>query len=569
MSTEAKTPNSFPSDADVTEAVRNALHFHDVNAQECEISLHVPPTTQKERLWILEMLAKLQPYIKSMKPPPHDLSTLRKYYYRFKRLGLKAFVRRIYDRGNTNGKADPETVKLARKIIKDEHLTPTHSNIQGGYALYEKTCEIRHLFPISDTWFKELIQQVPLEKRISAREGRRRAYSHQRGTGPHFLDPDRNGGWYFGRSHVDTTQIPVELLCRYTGIRLGKANLIAMIDSYTLDLLAYLITLLPVTRAVVMALFRLCIQVHGRVAIEDMVDKGPDLQAIDVREFEAAARCTVIDRRTRAARDGRPAEDLFGLLQKSLWPNIEGNTQNSKYPRGMSPEVDPRVRAVHTIDSLDRLFSKFIHDEYRTHPRGTLAASPNDLREYSLSHHGQRNFTRIANDRNLLIATSATARPVMSTIHHRRGVLLAPFEYWSDRFTDVSLVGRSVMRRPDYLNCSRMFVGFDDEWIDACSNPHPLTAQMSSREQHYLSEEYYRRYNRELELNHANMESLGSFLMELREDESHLRTLLKCRGDKAHLDGVFGNPEDEPESSADNSHINIPKPNRLYGIDSL
>lgn len=538
-----------------------------VIATPTDVSLAVPATNPKERKWILATLAALEPYVAEGKPPPYEKSTLRKYYFRFTRLGIQGLVRKNFLKGNHSDKADKRSVDLARQVIRDEHLTPVKSRIKAGYAIYTTRCEVSHLFPVSRTWFKKLVKRIPITEKTEAREGKKRAYSEERGTGPRFLDPDRSGGRFLGKFHMDTSPVPVQLLCRYTGIRLGNPNLVAMVDSYSQWVLAYLLTFLPVTRGVILAVIRLCAQVEGRLAAEVVIDKGPDLQAIDVAVLNAQARCTVINRRTRKAKDGRPVEGFFGSLERRFWNNVDGNTQNSELRRSLSPEVDPKVRAIHDIESLDRLLREFIDREYHVQPLGTLAASPRDLREFSLNHHGSRNFKPIANDRNLLIATSPTARPPYSTIHHRRGVLCAPFEYWSDRFSDVTLIGQQAERRPDYLNCGRVFVGVTNEWIDTYASPHPLIAAMSSREAHYLSEEYARRYHRSLELEPDRMESLGRLLNELRDEENSLRTLLRLRGDKAHLDGVLGNTWTPQDSTVPaKSSLEIPKANRLYGI---
>lgn len=538
-------------------------------ATPTNVSLAVPATNPKEREWILATHTALKPYVAEGRPPPHEKSTLRKYYFRFKRLGINGLVRKNFLKGNRSDKADERSVALANKVIKEEHLTPVKSRIKAGYAIYTTRCEVSHIFPISRTWFKKLVKRVPITEKTEAREGKKRAYSLERGTGPRFLDPDRNGGRFLGRFHIDSSPVPVQLLCRYTGIRLGNPNLVAMVDSYSQWVLAYLLTFLPVTRGVILALIRLCAQVEGRLTAEGVIDKGPDLQAIDVAVLNAQARCTVINRRTRKAKDGRPAEGFFGSLERRFWNNVDGNTQNSELRRSLSPEVDPKVRAIHDIESLDRLLRGFINGEYHVQPLGTLAASPRDLREFSLSQHGSRNFKPIANDRNLLIATSPTARPPYSKIHHRRGVLCAPFEYWSERFSDVRLVGQQAERRMDYLNCGRVFAGVTNEWIDTYTSPHPLIAAMSSREAHYLSEEYARRYHRSLELEPDRMESLGRLLNELRDEENSLKALLRLRGDKAHLDEVLGNSWTPQDSAApEKPSLMIPKANRLYGIES-
>ena len=539
-----------------------------VIAASTDVSLSVPATNPTERKWILATHAALAPYVAEGRPPPYEKSTLRKYYFRYKRLGIKGLVRKNFLKGNGADKADKRSVVLAQKVIKEEHLTPVKSRIKAGYAIYTTKCEVSHLFPVSRTWFKKLIKRVPITEKTEAREGKKRAYSLERGTGPRFLDPDRNGGRFLGRFHIDSSPAPVQLRCRYTGIRLGNPNLVAMVDSYSQWVLAYLLTFLPVTRGVILALIRLCALAEGRLSAEGVVDKGPDLQAIDVAVLNAQARCTVIYRRTRKSKDGRPDEGFFGSLERRFWNNVDGNTQNSELRRSLSPEADPKVRAIHDIESVDRLLRRFIDGDYHVQPLGALAASPHDLRDFSLSQHGSRNFQTIANDRNLLIATSPTARPPYSKIHHRRGVLCAPFEYWSDRFSDVDLVGQQAERRLDYLNCGRVFAGVNNEWIDSFTSPHPLIAAMSSREAHYLSEEYARRYHRSLELEPDRMESLGNLLNELRDEENSLRILLRLRGDKAHLDDVLGNTWTPEESVVPaKSPLDIPKANRFYGIE--
>src|SRR5579863_8265877 len=112
-----------------------------------ELSLYVPAVKKKEREWMLDMHAQLEPYIAKGKPPPHEHSTLRKYYYRFKHAerkhgnGFRGLERRIDKRGNGNNKADPKSVALAKSIIREEHLTPTRSTGKGGYGLYVHACE--------------------------------------------------------------------------------------------------------------------------------------------------------------------------------------------------------------------------------------------------------------------------------------------------------------------------------------------------------------------------------------------------------------------------------------------
>jgi putative transposase len=535
-----------------------------------DVSLYVPATSVDERKWILATYAALEPYIAEGRPPSPRQSTLKKYYYRFQRHGIKGLVRKNYKKGNGRNKADKRSIALARQVIKDEHLTSIKSEVKAGYAIYTTMCKEKYLFPISITWFKELVKSVPIAERTEAREGKRRAYSLERGTGPRYLDPDRSGGWFMSRFHIDASPVPVQLRCRYTGIQLGNPNLVVMVDSFSQWILAYLLTLLPVTRGVIMALIRLCAMVEGRLTLEGVIDKGPELQAIDVAILNAQARCTIVNRRTRKAKDGRPAEGFFGSLERRLWNNVDGNTQNSELRRCLTPEVDPKVRAVHDIESLDGILRKFIDGEYHVHPMGTLAVSPRDLREFSLSQHGTRNFRPIANDRNLLIATSPTARPPYSKIHHRRGLICTPFEYWSDRFTDVRLIDEKAERRLDYLHCGHMFGGINNEWIDAYASPHPLIDAMSAREAHYLSEEYERRYHKSLELGPSNMDSLGRFLTALREEESSLRMLLRLRGDKAHLDDVLDNswsPEETTQKTR--SPVEIPQATRLYGIENV
>jgi putative transposase len=223
------------------------------------------------------------------------------------------------------------------------------------------------------------------------------------------------------------------LVSSVTGKPFAKPYLTMLTDAYSRRCLALYVTYDPPSYRSAMMLFRLCVRRHGRLPQELVVDRGSDFGSVYFETFLSRYFITKKERPAEQPHFGSVIERLFGTTTTQLLNQMRGNTQASKNPRLVTPEVDPDRLAIWTLERFSARLSEYAYEVYDQMEHQALGQSPREAFAQGMYLAGERPHRLIPYSEDFLMLTRPTTRTGQAKIFSSRGITVNSLHYWHEQ----------------------------------------------------------------------------------------------------------------------------------------
>lgn len=421
-----------------------------------------------------------------------------------------------------SGNRVPRLSKLVMQIVTEQ--THTHyATIKKSRKLHTherivKTCEAQGLTAPSYSWFCGYIKRLPAYELKRAREGRKAAYNLQ----PRQINDGSVTGaeaWVsWQKAYLDHTEIELETRCSKTSVLLGRPWLSTLIDDASADVLAYFLTWDPPSYRSVLMTLRDCVQRHGRLPEEIVVDGGKDMASLWFEVFAAFYGVHITRRPAGNPRFGARGERKFGTIDTAFLSNCAGNTQLRKNVRQMTPEVDPNHKAVWTMGALYDAFELYF-EHYRNLPHRQLLLCPREIRERGVLSGSDRKERKIVYDRDFLIASCPTTKAGQAKVQSD-GVKIN-YLYYNAPGLRLSF-GKKVPVRFEPFDMSVAYALVGGKWMELTSRFSSQLKNRTERELQLARMEYFK-HRQQVEKHRLTEKTFVEFLEHLDRTEAMLQ----------------------------------------------
>ena len=424
--------------------------------------------------------------------------------------GYVGLLPRTHARGNRLSKAPEASHTLLDTYIQEHFETPTRPHAWAVYVAYRRECEARALIPLSAWTFYRRSKQRSGPAQVAKRQGTRAAYA----ATPWYWDltqtTPRHGDRPFAIAHLEHTQLEIALLSA-TGRPLGRPWATFLVDAYSRRLLAVYLTFDdPSYRSGMMAL-RICVRRHGRLPQTLVVDGGKDFHSVYFESVLAHYYCTKKTRPGAKPRFGTVVERLFGTAQTQFIHTLLGNTQATKQPRLVTPEVDPQRHAIWTLGDLYEFFCEWAYDVYDQTAHPALGQSPRDAFEMGLRFGGEREHRRIRYDDAFVMATRPSTRKGTATVQPGQGIKVHGIYYWHEAFRHPEVERTQVAVRYEPFDIGVVYAYVLHQWV-RCISQYFAQLQGHSEKELLLASAEIRRSTQETASTRITAKHLADFL---------------------------------------------------------
>ncbi|MFW6264167.1 MAG: TnsA endonuclease N-terminal domain-containing protein, partial [Cyanobacteriota bacterium] len=243
--------------------------------------------------------------------------TLRRWVKRFRDAeaesgcGYVGLLPRIAKRGNRTTKAPNSSRELLERLISESYETPRQAPAISVYRAYQRACEEQQIPALSSSTFYQRLRKRRGEEQTQKRYGAKAAYAVQPWVWELGKSTPRHGDRPLAITHIDHTQLDIELRSQATGQLLGRPWLTLLMDAYSRRILALYLTFdAPSYRSCMMAL-RICVSRFGRLPQTLIVDGGKEFHSVYFDTLLARYYCVKKTRPGGKPRFGSVIERLF------------------------------------------------------------------------------------------------------------------------------------------------------------------------------------------------------------------------------------------------------------------
>lgn len=406
--------------------------------------------------------------------------------YGYGYLGLLPKQKKIL--GNQS-KLSSRTQELIDEFISNDYLNFKQKGKYAAYCTLQKACLDKGLIPPSYKTFVKNIKKVPQSETKLRRQGKRVAYESECFYWELELTTPRHGDRPFEICHIDHTQLDIELVSYESKINLGRPWATFLVDAYSRRILAIYLTFDPPSYRSCMMVMRECVRRHGRFPATIVVDGGKEFQSVYFETLLAAYSCTKKTRPAAKPRFGSVCERIFGTANTMLIHNLQGNTQMTRNPRGVTKSVNPKNLAIWTLGSLSQNLCDWADEFYDNKEHPALSQSPREAFESGLVKTGFRSHKMIPYDDSFRIFTLPTTTKGTAKVVPNNGVKINNIYYWHNSFRNPEVEKTQVSVRYDPYDMGVAYAYVKNQWVTCISQHYSSLAGHSEREIIVASEE--------------------------------------------------------------------------------
>jgi putative transposase len=442
--------------------------------------------------------------------------------------------------GNRTDKLPPATRELLNRFIEQEYETHKQKGKFAVYAAYLQECEARVVEPVSYKTFCRAVNLRPAYEQTLKRLGRRAAYKYKEFYWELEFTTPRHGNHPFQITHIDHTELDVELVCSNTGKNLGRPWLTIIIDAYSRRIVGIYITFDPPSYRSCMMVLRDCVRRFKRLPQSVVTDGGTEFGSVFLETLLAVYECTKKERPPAEARVGSLCERLFGTINSQFVHNLRGNTQIMRNVRQVTKSVNPKGKAVWTLQKLYEFLCAYLFDVYDTNEHPALGQSPRDAFASGMARTGHRPNRLIAYDDTFRMLTLPSTKKGTARVSPGRGVKINHIRYWSDTFRDPQVEQSSVPVRYDPWDASLAYAFVGGQWVRCLSQHYKEFRGRSERELIVATQALRKRLARNRKQFTITAKKLAEFLTSAESEEDVLAQRLadmESEGVRALIDG--------------------------------
>lgn len=430
------------------------------------------------------------------------------------------------DKGNRNLKLPCETHALMQKIVADEYLNNTQRSKKSVFGTLLNQCTKLKLIPPSDKTFYSYIKSLDTHTVTLSRKGRRAAYQVGVFHWSLNLTTPAHGDRPFEVTHIDHTELDIELVDSKTGKNLGRPWLSLMVDAYSRNILAFYITFESPSYRSCMVLMRECVRRHSRLPQSIVVDGGADMRSI---YFETFLACYCVTKKTRPsaqARFGSVLERLFGTTNTQFIHSLKGNTQITKNVRQVTKSVNPANLAIWTLPKIIGALGNYFFTVYATQLHPTLGDSPKNFFASGLYIHGHRPLRVIPYNEGFILNSLPTTKKGTAKIAVSKGIKINNMYYWHDSFR--TAYGEVVSVRYDPFNIGVAYACTNNVWVKCFSEYYATLNEITEVERKVISSEIRKRRTQQNASMPVNASAIAAFIANAQVTEKELEVSRKA-----------------------------------------
>lgn len=459
--------------------------------------------------------------------------TVRQWHLQWRRAaatygcGYIGLLPRYHASGNRTHRLPQQTIALMEKFIADDYETFKQKPKYAVYALFVKQCDAEGTIAPSYKTFVKSVNKRPQFEQIRKREGYRAAGKVEPFHWQLTQSTPRHGDRPFEITHVDHTQLDVELRCAKTDQNLGRPWATMLSDAYSRRILAVTLSFDPPSYRACMMILRVCVQRHQRLPQTIVVDGGSEFESVYFETLLARYECTKKTRPPSRPRFGSVCERIFGTTNSRFIHNLAGNTQISQNRGVVNRTTDPKRSALWTLSSLYDKLCEWSYEVYDTLEHPSLGQTPRATFLAGQAQSGFRPSRHIHFDEEFRINTLPTTRRGTAKVQPSLGIKIHYIYYWSDAFRDPEVEKTSVPIRYDPFDVGVAYAHVKGRWVRCISTHYATFAGRSEREIRFATAELRRRYSRHAQQFALTTRQLADFLTSLEAEELLLQQRLQ------------------------------------------
>ncbi len=456
--------------------------------------------------------------------------------------GFVGLLPRLSESGNRLRKLPEATLALMDEFVAGDYETLKQKRKFAVYAALARACEDRGVVAPSYKTFAQAANGRPGQEQVAKRQGPRAAAQEAPFYWELSLTTPRHGDRPFELSHLDHTQLDVELVCSRTGRNLGRPWATFLSDAFSRRMLAVCLTFDPPSYRACMLALRECVRRHQRLPETVVVDGGPEFESVYFETLLARYGCAKKTRPAARPRFGSVCERLFGTTNTRFVHTLAGNTQLVRLRGKVTKGVDPKGQACWTLGALATRLCEWAYEVYDALDHPALGQSPREAFAAGLQLGGQRPQRRIAYDDDFRMLTLPTTQKGTAKLQPGRGVRLHYLYYWSDAFVDPEAERTQVPVRYDPFDAGVAYAFVKKRWVRCISEHYARFAGRSEREVQLASAELRRRQQRHGQHLRITARQLADFLASLEAEEVVLEQRLRDTEARSVLEPLVGGP---------------------------
>lgn len=323
------------------------------------------------------------------------------------------------DCGNRIPRISDDIYKVMDDFIEKEYENHKQKTKSVIYGAFENYCKEKGITAIpSYKQFVARINQRPVFEQTKKRAGSKAAYPFEPIYWELLYTLPRHGDYPFQITHIDHTQLDIELFDPITGKCLGRPWLTLLIDAYSRRILAVYLTFDKPSYRSCMMVLRECVYRHHRFPEMIVVDWGSEFHSTYFEALLARYKCSKATRPKSKSRFAAIIERIFGTTHTKFIHNLEGNTQATKNVRQLTPSVDPKRHAIWSLGELYARLQEWAYEQYDTDEHKGIGQTPADAFNQGIHLWGRRSGDLIRYDDDFVRFTLPTTSKGTATLQH-------------------------------------------------------------------------------------------------------------------------------------------------------
>lgn len=458
--------------------------------------------------------------------------------------GYIGLLTKNQSKGNREKKLPAETTSLIEEVIEREYENLKQKNRTIVYGQLVILCESKNIPAPSFKTFCKAIKHRNRYEQVKKRQGERSAYNHE----PFYWNLERSvpkhGDRPFEITHIDHTQLDIQVVCSRTSKVLGRPWLTLLVDAYSRMVLSYYITFESPSYRSVMVALRECVRKYHRLPQSIVVDGGKEFHSIYFETFTAMYEINKKVRPPAKARFGSVIERLFGTSNSNFLHNLRGNTQIMKNVRQVTKAVNPVNHAIWTLGNLEDVFNKWLVEVYSNNVHPSLEGlTPNEALNEGIYRTGERKLNFISYDENFIVTTLPSTRNGVAKVNLRTGIKVNYINYWSPTLNNSKLEAKSVPVRYDPFNIGIAYAYVNKKWITCTSEYYHELKGKTERELRLAMEEIKKRKQNHVKGYSITAKKIAEFINDIEAKEKlmaeNMKRELSSKGDQNEFEEQY------------------------------
>jgi len=436
--------------------------------------------------------------------------------------GLIGLLPQVKRRGKRGSRLDERTEALIETFITEHYETLKQQSKKAVFLLLQRECERRKIPAPGYTTFLDRLNKRPLVEQTRKRQGPRAAAQVEEWYWELELTTPRHGSRPLDVTHLDHTELDIELVSARTGRPLGRPWVTFLTDAFSRRLLAVYLTFDPPSYRSCMMTLRECVSRYGRLPQTLVVDGGPDFRSTYFETLVTYYGCEKKTRPGAKPRYGSVIERLFGTANTQFVHNLTGNTQIMKQVRQVTKSIAPREQAVWTLGDLYAYLCIWAYEVYDQQIHPALGMSPRDAYALGIARGGARDHLRGLYD-DFRSVSLASTRKQTAQVKPGRGVKINYVFYQAKALNVREVQNKQVPVRYDPFDLGTAYVYVQGRWVQARSEHYLQLRGHTERELQLASAELRKQYQNHRRDAAITAKRLADFFADLSGHDAVLR----------------------------------------------